>query len=108
MKKNTTLTIGMDIGDRKCHVVVLAGNDEGPTETTMIKTIRESMQVYFESKPISTVAIEVGTHSACRSRGQAPPDGTARSLGSLGSLGQVRPSRPIAAPYSPLLAHTRE
>jgi len=47
MKKNTTLTIGMDIGDRKCHVVVLAGNDEDPTETTMIKTTRESMQSYF-------------------------------------------------------------
>ena len=64
MKKNTTLTIGMDIGDRKCHVVVLAGNDADPTETAMVKTTRESMQSYFESKPISTVAIEVGTHSA--------------------------------------------
>jgi len=64
MKKNITLTIGMDLGDRISHIIVLAGDAEEPSESTKIKTTHVGISMYFSSKRASAVAIEVGTHSA--------------------------------------------
>jgi len=65
MKDN--ITIGMDLGDRENHVVVLdaEGNE---IEVAIIANTKEHVFEFFSKYPGAMVVIEAGTHSAWVSR----------------------------------------
>ena len=63
----STITIGMDLGDRKHVVFVL--NDTGKViKNCEVDNTKESLITFFSHYPGATVAIEAGTHSAWISR----------------------------------------
>ena len=59
----TTLTIGIDLGDRKSHVCMLdvAGT---VVEESRIATRPKAMRARFEGLAPTRIALEVGGHSA--------------------------------------------
>lgn len=62
MEKNTTKTIGCDLGDKFSHVCVL--DDLGQVETrARLTTSRAGFRKWFATLVPCRVAIEVGTHS---------------------------------------------
>jgi len=59
----STLTIGIDLGDRKSHVCVLDG-DGAVVEESRIATTPQALRARFESRAPTRIALEVGGHSA--------------------------------------------
>ena len=59
---NKTVTIGVDLGDRKGHICVLDDQGEIVNEEA-ITTSPAAFKEYFRKLPPAVVAIEVGTHS---------------------------------------------
>ena len=62
-----SLTIGIDLGDRRSHICVLDGAGETVREED-ISTSPRSFEVYFKTMPRAVVALEVGMHSRWASR----------------------------------------
>jgi len=62
MFKNSTTFIGLDLGDKHSHVVIL-DSDGGLIEESRLPTTRASFQRKFSTLGGSRVAMEVGTHS---------------------------------------------
>ncbi len=60
---NSTLTIGIDLGDRKSHLCVLDATGE-IVEESQIATTPTAMQARFEGLTPARIALEVGGHSA--------------------------------------------
>ena len=58
-----TLTIGIDLGDRKSHVCVLDAAGE-VVEESRITTTPKAMRPRFENLTPTRIALEVGGHSA--------------------------------------------
>ena len=70
--KNSTrrvppLTIGMDVGDRKCHLCCLDADGEVVLEAK-VETLPEAICDWFGKIEPARVALEAGTHSAWLSR----------------------------------------
>ena len=67
MTKPTTtpssMTIGIDLGDRKSHICVLDAAGE-ITEEGQITTTPKAFRARFEGLTLTRIAIEVGGHSA--------------------------------------------
>ncbi len=59
----TTLTIGMDLGDRKSHVCVLDAGGQ-VVEESQIATKPKALRARFEGLAPARIALEVGGHSA--------------------------------------------
>jgi transposase len=59
----STLTIGLDLGDRKSHVCVLDG-DGAVVEESRIATTPQALGKRFENLAPTRIALEVGGHSA--------------------------------------------
>ncbi len=59
----STLTIGIDLGDRKSHLCVLDAGGE-IVEESQIATTPESLRARFEGLAGTRIALEVGGHSA--------------------------------------------
>ncbi len=59
---SSTLTIGIDCGDRKSHVCVLDAAGE-IVEESRIMTTPKALRARFEGLAATRVALEVGTHS---------------------------------------------
>lgn len=65
------ITVGVDLGDRKCHICIVDGEGEIVKEEA-ITTSPAAFKDYFKKLPTPTVvAIEVGPHSRWVS--QTPP-----------------------------------
>jgi len=62
MFKNSMLFVGLDLGDRHSHLVILDQDGELVEEARM-PTTQTSLTRRFSTLPASRVAIEVGTHS---------------------------------------------
>ena len=60
--KNTTITIGMDLGDKKHQICELDANGDILKQISVINTAR-SLTRYFQNKRAARVVIEAGTHS---------------------------------------------
>lgn len=61
MTKNTSETIGCDLGDKKSEICVL-GTDGEVKERTSVRTNRKGMTAFF-TRTTAHVIVEVGTHS---------------------------------------------
>ena len=59
----STLTMGIDLGDRKSHVCVLDAAGE-VVEESRIATTPKALRARFEGLAPTRIALEVGTHSA--------------------------------------------
>ena len=59
----STLTIGIDLGDRKSQMCILDGAGDC-VEESQIMTNPETLRARFESQAPMRIALEVGTHSA--------------------------------------------
>lgn len=62
MKKDSTVTVGMDLGDKYSQICVLDEDGE-ILEESRVPTTRAGIKRKFERLPACRVAIEVGTHS---------------------------------------------
>jgi len=62
MKKDSTMTVGLDLGDRKSQVIVLDEGGEVVEEST-VPTTRAGIGRKFTSMAPCRMAIEVGTHA---------------------------------------------
>jgi transposase len=62
MVKDSMTYIGLDLGDKNSHVVIL-DSDGGLIEESRLPTTRASFERKFASLPHSRVAMEVGAHS---------------------------------------------
>lgn len=62
MSESTLLSIGMDIGDKKCEICVLDAKGE-VAERTQVATSKAALTRFFGRMEPAQVAIEVGTHS---------------------------------------------
>ncbi len=62
MKKDSTMTIGCDLGDKTSEIAVLDELGE-LIERGKVKTSMPAFQKAFSKRPSSTIVIEVGTHS---------------------------------------------
>lgn len=60
---STTLTIGIDLGDRKSHICVLDASG-GIVEEGRIATTPKALRARFEGLAPARIALEVGGHSA--------------------------------------------
>jgi transposase len=63
----STITIGVDLGDRISHYCVLAP-DATVQATGSVQTAREALSALFTELPRGRVVLEVGTHSPWVSR----------------------------------------
>jgi len=70
MKKDSTLTVGIDIGDRYSKICVVDEEDGEivVVEETKIRTNKTAVNRYFALREPMVVAMEVGTHSTWMSR----------------------------------------
>ena len=59
----STLTIGMDLGDRKSHLCVLDADGEN-VEESQLATTPKALRARFEGLALTRIALEVGGHSA--------------------------------------------
>ncbi len=59
----STLTIGIDLGDRKSHICVLDAAGE-MVEESRIATTPKALRARFEGLAPTRIALEVGGHSA--------------------------------------------
>jgi transposase len=59
----TTLTIGIDLGDRKSHVCVLDAAGE-VVEESRIGSTPKALRARFEGMALARIALEVGGHSS--------------------------------------------
>jgi len=66
-KKNTQLTVGMDLSDRSTRICILDGDGDVVEETRLTLT-ESAIRRRFCQLPSSHVALEVGTHSPWVSR----------------------------------------
>src|SRR3990172_13385187 len=62
MFKNSMLFVGLDLGDRHSHLVILDQDGELVEEARM-PTTQASLTRRFSTLPASRVALEVGAHS---------------------------------------------
>jgi transposase len=63
----STITIGLDVGDRWSEVCVLDAS--GTVRTTRrVRTTAPALEQWFRTQPVSRVVLEVGTHSPWVSR----------------------------------------
>jgi len=62
MKKDSTVTVGMDLGDKFSQICVLDVEGE-ILEESRVPTTRAGVKRKFEKLPVCHVAIEVGAHS---------------------------------------------
>ncbi len=67
MQQSSSLTIGVDLGDRKSHVCLLSPEGE-VRKREQIKTEREDLNEYFSASPKATVVLEAGSQSPWISR----------------------------------------
>lgn len=65
MTEHSTLTVGIDIGDRYSEICIVEGSDGNidVVEKGRIKSTQEAVSRYFGGREPMTVALEVGTHS---------------------------------------------
>jgi len=68
MTEHNTVTIGMDLGDKRSHLYVLENLTGEELEQTDIATTEKSVIRYFSKLEPATVVLEVGTHSGWISR----------------------------------------
>ena len=64
---DSNVTIGIDVGDRKCHVIVLDSAGD-VVEDTKIATTKCAFERRFKRESAARIALEVGTHSPWLSR----------------------------------------
>lgn len=62
MTRNTTMTIGCDLGDKLTTLCVLS-SDGTVTQRTDVKTERSSIERWLRTTPRAHLVMEVGTHS---------------------------------------------
>lgn len=62
MSKNSMYFVGLDLGDRHCHLILLDPAGE-LVEETRLPTTRAALQRRFSTLPASRVAMEVGAQS---------------------------------------------
>jgi len=62
VSNDSTVCVGIDIGDRYCQIAVL-DEDGDVSEQTRIRTTPKAFERYFKGKATMRVAMEVGTHS---------------------------------------------
>lgn len=67
MSQSTLLSIGMDIGDKKCEICVLDPSGE-VVERAQVPTTKVALMRFFGRMEPAQVAMEVGTHSPWISR----------------------------------------
>lgn len=67
MKKSTTLTIGMDLGDKQSELCILGGN-RAPRRSSIRTTPGDVRRVFSRVKGKATVIIEAGSQSPWVSR----------------------------------------
>lgn len=65
--KKTTLTLGLDLGDRR-HAVCVLDNQGRITAEETVPNTRETLEQLSKSFPGATIAMETGTHSPWISR----------------------------------------
>ena len=63
----STITLGLDLGDRTSRSAVLAADAQFVAEGS-VATTRESLHEFFRALPTARVLLEVGTHSPWVSR----------------------------------------
>jgi transposase len=64
----SSTTIGMDVGDKHCHLYVLDNESADELEVTRIPTTPAAVARWFGSRPRARVVLEVGGHSGWISR----------------------------------------
>ena len=62
MNENTTLFVGLDLGDRHCHMVIVDRDGE-LIEESRVATTQTALRRKFSSLAPARVAMEVGAHS---------------------------------------------
>jgi transposase len=62
-----TITVGIDLGDRKCHYCML-NRDGDVMEEGTVATTEKALRQQFEGEPRQRIAMESGTHSPWISR----------------------------------------
>ena len=67
MRENTTLTVGLDLGDRRSQICLI-DESRAVVEESKIPTTRAGVERYFRAREPMRVALEVGTHSRWVSR----------------------------------------
>ena len=68
MEQHSTMTIGMDLGDKRSHLYVLDNQSGEELERGDIATRQKSVQKWFSRREPATVVIEVGSDSGWVSR----------------------------------------
>lgn len=66
-RHESVIAIGVDVGDRKSHIAVVA-DDGKVVERTQLAATREGFRRYFATRAPARVAIEASTHSPWMSR----------------------------------------
>ena len=64
----TSTTIGMDIGDKHCHLFVLDNETVKELERTRVPTTEMAVTLWFQARAPACVVLEVGCHSGWLSR----------------------------------------
>jgi len=67
MKKISTV-IGIDVGDKYSHILVLENETGEAIEQSRIKTTPKAVELYFNGRAEARVVLEVGCHSGWMSR----------------------------------------
>lgn len=67
-KERTTMTVGLDLGDKHTHVCILDTETGEVMEEGRLRTTPEAFESRFEGSERLTIALEVGTHSPWVSR----------------------------------------
>jgi len=62
MVEDSTISVGIDIGDRFCQIAILDAAGE-LAEESRIRTTPAAIRSHFEKQPMARIAMEVGTHS---------------------------------------------
>ena len=73
MFEDSMLFIGLDLGDRRSHVIVL-DQGGGLLEEARVPTTMSAFERKFSSLPRARIAMEVGTHSRWASQLLQLPD----------------------------------
>jgi transposase len=68
MKNNSTVTIGMDLGDKRSFLYVVDNTTGEEVEQAQIPTTIKNVGKWFARRQPATVVIEIGTHSGWVSR----------------------------------------
>lgn len=68
MGEHSTVTIGMDLGDKFCQLCVVDNASRESVEESRVPTTTAAIERYFAGRSASRIVMEVGTHSGWISR----------------------------------------